>query len=306
VRVAVLSCLGLGDGLISLVLSHNLQANGFEVTTFHPSLKALQGWFPHLPMQPLAQLRLEDLSGYDRIFLFHEKTPRMLEIQQYCQKQMADKITILNPIATLGRDYPFWEEGRFDGSKPFVDNLITFCSDVLALPQSTKDNGIRVPQGVQLHRYPKRVVIHPTSSRPSKNWPWERFERLASQLEQEGWEPHFLLTNEEKAVCPKSQRSPELCNLSEMAAFVAESGAMVGNDSGIGHLASCLGLPTVTICRNRQVSLFWRPAWAPGKVLFPPAWIPNLKGMRWRDRYWQFFIPTQAVLKAFRSLGSVA
>ncbi len=303
-RVAVLSCLGLGDGLISLVLSNNLQQNGYEVVTYHPSFVGLQSWFPSLPIKAFSKLQLEDLAGFDKIYIFHEKTSRMLEIQHYCEEKQPEKLTILNPIATLGTDYPYWEQGRFDGSKPFVDNLVKFCSEILKLPKVSSGNGITLPKDVILRRYPKRVVIHPMSSRLSKNWSWKSFEKLAKKLEEEGWEPHFLLTREEKLQNPTPCRSPEVNNLSEIAAFVAESGAMVGNDSGIGHLASCFGLPTVTVCRNKNVSLFWRPAWAPGVVITPPSWLPNLKGMRLRDNRWKHFIPVSKVFKAFQELNS--
>jgi heptosyltransferase-3 len=301
VRIAVLSCLGLGDGLISLVLSNNLYRNGHSVVTIHPCLQSLQSWFPHLPIIPLSTVSLVDFAAYDKIFLFHEKTPRMMEIQEFCLKQHPNKIVVLNPIATLKNDYPFWENGKFDGSKTFVDNLANYCTHELKLKEVTKSNGMTLPSGVQLYKYPKRVVIHPTSSQETKNWPWEKFEILSQMLEAEGWEPYFLLTKDEKTRYP-SCRSPEINNLSEMAAFVAESGAMVGNDSGVGHLASCLGLPTVTICRNKEVSYFWRPAWAEGKVIAPPTWLPNLKWMRWRDRHWKKFIPIDKVFQAFKEV----
>ena len=34
-RAAVFSSKGIGDGLISLILSHNLHLNGYNVVTFH-------------------------------------------------------------------------------------------------------------------------------------------------------------------------------------------------------------------------------------------------------------------------------
>ncbi len=303
-RAAVLSCLGLGDGLISLVLSNNLLRNGAKVTTFHPWLQALQPWFPNLPIESQVDAPLDYLASFDRIFLFHEKKPRMLEIQQYCQENVPDKLTILNPIATLNTDYPFWENGRFNGAYTFVDNLVHFCQNLLQLSDVTKHNGIVPPQDIVLQRFPKRVVFHPTSSQETKNWPWIKFEKLAEALEKKGWEPYFLLSKEEKKQHPQASRSPEFTDLSTMAAFVAESGAMIGNDSGIGHLASCLGLPTITICRNRKMSYFWRPAWTKGSVLTPPSWVPNIKGTRWRDRYWKNFISVDQVFKTFQQLLS--
>jgi heptosyltransferase III len=299
VRAAVFSCLGLGDGLISLVLSNNLFRNGIEVTTFHPWLKVMQDWFPHLPIESQTQISFEELASFDQIFLFHEKKPRMLEIQRFCEENLRKKLTILNPIATLNTNYPYWENGRFNGALPFADNLVLFCKNLLQLQNVTKSNGITLQEGVQVSRFPKRVVFHPTSSQETKNWPLEKFEQLADLLETEGWEPQFLLTAEEKKQYTTRCRSPSFETFSDMVSFVAESGAMVGNDSGIGHLASCFGLPTVTICRHQQASLFWRPSWSSGQVLTPPKWVPNIKSMRWRDRYWKHLIPVGKVFKAF-------
>ena len=74
---------------------------------------------------------------------------------------------------------------------------------------------------------------------------------------------------------------------------------MIGNDSGVGHLASCLGIPTLTICRSQMAANFWRPGWSKGAVITPPAWVPNLKGLRLRDQHWQKFISVKKVYKTF-------
>jgi len=303
VKAAVFSCLGLGDGLISLVLSNNLARNGWEVTTFHPSLKGLQSWFPHLPLTPFpAKEEIESqFSTFDKFFLFYEKSEWMLHILKFCQERWPDKLTVLNPIATRNKDYPFWEGGKFDGRVSFVDNLVNFCRHTLHFTEPTSSNGIVVPSSVELRRYPKRIVIHPKSSKESKNWPWLKFETLAEQLEEEGFEPWFALTSSEKETVPPC-RSPEIKSLADLAHFVAESGAMIGNDSGIGHLASCLGLPTVTICRHKHASSFWRPGWSIGAVLTPPSLMPNLKGLRWRDKYWKHWISVGRVQNTFLSL----
>jgi hypothetical protein len=299
-KIAVFSCMGLGDGLITLVLSHNLQKNGHAVTTFHPFLQQLQGWFPHLPLAPIPEI--ESLASYDRFFLFWEKSPQMLKILSYLETHHKEKLTVINPIATPNRDYPYWEEARFDGKHPLVDNLNLFCKNILNLETCTKNNGIILPEGVAPRKYPKRVILHPTSSRPGKNWPKEKYLTLSAELKKRGFSPCFILTPEEKKEWTDVD-APPLASLDEMARYVVESGYMIGNDSGIGHLASLLGLPTVTICRNRETAAFWRPAWSSGAILYPPAWVPNLKGLRWRDKHWKKWVGVGRVLKAFLSLS---
>ncbi len=299
---AVFSCMGLGDGLISLVLSHNLYLNGCCITTFHPFLQGLQNWFPTLPIRPFPNE--EDLSkilkSFDRVFILFEKTPWMQATLKLCEEKYREKTVVLNPIATPKNDYLYWENGCFNGSLPFVDNLYIYCREVLALGVATKSNGITAPSGVSRGKHPKRIIIHPTSSRPGKNWPMGKFLALSEELKRKGFQPVFALTEGERKGWPLEQiEAPQFAGLSDLCTYVSESGYMIGNDSGIGHLASCLGLPTLTICRSLLAANFWKPAWCRGEVVTPSTWIPNVKGLRWRDAHWKKWVSVPKVLNRF-------
>lgn len=299
-KCAVFSCQGLGDGLITLVLSNNLALAGYEVDTYHPFLQSVQEFFPHLPIFPFPK-DLTLLRNYDHLFILYEKSSWMMDILQKALALFSEKTTVLNPIATPNCDYPFWEQGKFNGNLPFIENLYIFAKDQLHIKHPTKLNGLQLPKGIFPRRHEKRVILHPTSSRKGKNWSKEKFLLLSKKLKEEGFDPTFLLTEEEQKDWPEVQ-APHFDELKEMICFVAESGWMIGNDSGIGHLASCLGLPTLTICRNQLTANFWRPAWSLGKVIVPPPFIPNIKGLRWRDKKWQLFIPVRKVLKTFEEM----
>lgn len=300
-RCAVFSSKGLGDGLIALVLSNNLRLNGREVTTFHPFLQGLQGWFPLLNLQPFPSL--EALSAFDSFFFFYEKSEWMQEVLSYCQRHFPNQLFVLNPIATQNRDYPYWEVGQFDGRFALVDNLVTFCQKQLGLSQVVKENGIVAPE--KILRVPNRVVLHPTSSRKGKDWAQEKFIALSFALKQEGFEPYFVLHEKEREEWDLTQiEAPTFANLAALAQAVCASGYMIGNDSGIGHLASCLGVPTLTICRSAQSMRFWRPAWAKGRIVTPYSWIPNIKGLRLRDRHWKRLLSVSRVLREFKKLSS--
>jgi heptosyltransferase III len=304
-RCAVFSCLGLGDGLIALVLSNNLHLNGRAVTTFHPFLENLQEWFPHLFLRtfPLREELEAALKEFDRFFIIYEKSSWMQAVLTHCQHHYPNRTTVLNPIATAHRDYAYWEQGRFDGNRSFVENIYTFCKDILRFAVVTKSNGIVIPDPVRHKRFKDRVIFHPLSSRPGKNWPMDKYLELATRLRTQGFHPFFILTQEERQGWDLDGfDAPSFAGPSEMAAFVCESEYMIGNDSGIGHLASSLGLPTVTICRNEQNGKFWRPAWSPGKIVTPSKWIPNIKGMRWRDQHWKKWISVRKVMDHFLCL----
>ena len=298
---ALFSCQGLGDGLLALIIAHNLQRAGDITTTFHPFLQGMQPWFPDLFLAPFPEPH--QLAEFDRYILVYEKSSWMHSILNHCKHYYPEKTFILNPIATPNKDYPYWEVGKFDGRKTFAYNLVRFCEETLGVKEGIKSNGITFPKEITPHKYPQRVILHPTSSRPGKNWPQKKFLKLAEELKNSGFEPVFLLTKEEKASWPNTPfAAPEFASLSAAAAFVAESGSMIGNDSGIGHLASSLGLPTVTLCRSKMNARFWRPDFAPNLVLTPPDWLPNLKGLRLRDKYWKETISVSSVLKAHESL----
>jgi heptosyltransferase-3 len=299
---AVFSCKGLGDGLIASVLANNLQVNGAVVTLFHPFLQELQRWFPHLEIRSFPSV--EELVEFDAFFFIYEKSDWMQPLLAHCEKHYSGQTVVLNPIATRNTDYPYWVSSKFVGNRTFVDNILSFCRETLCLKLLTKSNGIRIPEGSMSCRQCKRVILHPTSSRPGKDWPQEKFIALAQELRKHGYEPVFVLNEEERRQWDASKISaPVFDNLEELTAFISESGYMIGNDSGIGHLASCLGLPTVTVCRSHKISQFWRPAWARGKVIAPYAWIPNLKIFRLRDQHWKKWVGVKRVLKGFLRLA---
>lgn len=299
---AVFSCKGLGDGLISLVLANNLYLNGAVVTTFHPFLQEMQRWFPYLSIRTFPNV--EELVQFDAFFFIYEKSPWMLPLIAHCEKHYRDQTVVLNPIATKNRDYAYWDVGKFDGMRTFVDNILSFCRTSLCLKLLTKSNGIQIPEERELEKCAKRVIIHPSSSRPGKDWPKEKFLALSDQLKSLGYDPVFILGKEERDSWDLAQiKAPLFANLDQLALFVAASSYMIGNDSGIGHLASCLGLPTLTICRSSKTARFWRPAWARGKVITPSAWIPNLKGLRLRDAHWKKWIGVKRVLNQFNDLA---
>ncbi|MFP3244975.1 MAG: glycosyltransferase family 9 protein, partial [Paraburkholderia sp.] len=83
------------------------------------------------------------------------------------------------------------------------------------------------------------------------------------------------------------------------AAWLYESGWFIGNDSGVGHLASALGIPTLTLFRRRRVAQRWRPGFTVGDIVLPSWWVPTAA---LKERWWRESIGVGRVLKAFRAL----
>ena len=69
--------------------------------------------------------------------------------------------------------------------------------------------------------------------------------------------------------------------------------AFFGSDSGVAHLASCVGLPFVTLYVRRKVAIRWKPGWSRGEAV-RPVWPLVLKPLK--ERFWASAIPVGTVM----------
>jgi ADP-heptose:LPS heptosyltransferase len=128
-------------------------------------------------------------------------------------------------------------------------------------------------------------------------------------LKEEGYEPVFIPGGPKerenwKDVEKLGFQIAGFANLDLLAAFLYESGYLIGNDSGLGHLASALGIPTLTFCRRKTWANMWAPSFHKGEVVTPGSWIPNIRGFRLRDRHWKKFITVGMARRAFERLST--
>lgn len=99
------------------------------------------------------------------------------------------------------------------------------------------------------------VVIHPGSGSPAKCWPIERFIKLAHQFRSAGHHVRFVIGEVERERWSAQQidalsSSSELRTPStylELLGEISTAAVFIGNDSGPGHLAGIIGVPTVSI-----------------------------------------------------------
>jgi ADP-heptose:LPS heptosyltransferase len=124
-------------------------------------------------------------------------------------------------------------------------------------------------------------------------WPRHKFAEVAKRLEREGYEPVFIVSPQERP----EWGGPLLSSLEDLASFIYESGAFLGNDSGPGHLASLLKIPHLIIAGNGLQMPLWKPGWYPGTCVKPPPWLMRFKSLRER---WQVFISEDNVIKNFK------
>jgi ADP-heptose:LPS heptosyltransferase len=103
----------------------------------------------------------------------------------------------------------------------------------------------------------RRVLIHPGSGSPAKNWPMARFREVATRLERDGFPVQWILgPNDNLAVPGPCLTGVDLANL---AGALAGSRLYLGNDSGVSHLAAAVGCPAIVIFGPTD-PLVWAPA----------------------------------------------
>ena len=310
-KAAVFSHSGLGDGLISLVVSNNFHQNGWDVDTYHNGLALLQSWFPHLPIQSYpSEIQIpEILSQYEKIVIFYNDVSSFLiRLVDEGKKEDPERIKVIYPIPSNGMVHkPYYQDSLINPRLPLVESLKIFCEEGLHLTKSTKKNGFIAPLALTFRKNPKRVVLHVNSSRAGKNWKIDKYVKLALHLIEESYQPVIIAGSpKEREAYSWLEREgfilPFFEDLNEVTAYLYESGYLIGNDSGLGHLASCMGIPTVTIGRRKAVARFWRPNWAPSNIVVPSSLIPNIAGFRLRDRNWQKFVSVKMVIGSFKNL----
>lgn len=286
-RVALVLSPAIGDSLLMMTIARNLQQNGIAVTIFGRQIRSLGAWFPEV--ETLDDLSVADLTaklaGFDRVIQMHRNKP-FVGLEQY-----HPRVSFLDHIC------------RVRSSESMADRLAKFCVDEFGLAGADKSNGMTPPPGLQHRKYPLRVAIHPTASTADKCWLPARFIRLAIRLRELGFSPEFVVAPQERADWLYIERFglklPDLGSLDNVATWVYESGWFIGNDSGIGHLASSLHIPTLSLFMRRGIARTWRPDWGTGQVLIGSTYLPT--GFL-KERYWKYMLSVRQVSRAFEQL----
>ncbi|MEI7295724.1 glycosyltransferase family 9 protein [Paraburkholderia tropica] len=287
-RVAVMASNALGDTLLLMVIVRNLQRHGIVVAVFGRAAHALRDWFPDVDIRPLPDQKQLGavLEAWDVVLQMHSHQP-------------VPDIDALHPHVHYVE--AITEDAQ---NRPMAQRFAEFCSREFGVPDVSTHNDIVPPPGLQHRRHPRRVVIHPEASTADKRWLPRRFLRLARRLERQGYEVAFVMSSDElnRWIGPLLGRFAvhTFENLDGLARWLYESGWFIGNDSGVGHLAANLDIPTLSLFRRRAVAQRWRPAWGNAQVVLPWQWVPT---GRLKERFWRESLTCARVLSAFARMA---
>ena len=330
IKIALVPSSALGDGLIFLILAHNLAKNGFAVTFYSKPFLQMAAWLSEISVRAnpaLADCDTE-FAAYDLVFADSTSILAKPHWAVDAFPALARKYIYLG----LGRVEPelrcdhterlraqlspeLFErcrhfadssgEIRFrsgDRTVTMVEEAVGFCRDVWDLQNVDKATGMVPPAALNLQhrRFAKRILLHPFSSLGKHSWPLPKFLKLARKLRQDGWDPEFCSGASERAqllaVIGTEFPAPEFDTLADFAAYIYESAVLIGNDSGPVHLASSLDVPTLSIS-SRGKNHRWRPGWSGSKVTL------SLMKLKFGHRtIWTPFLPVWLVYRDFKQL----
>lgn len=294
-RAAVVSSSSLGDGLLMLIAAFYLKQNGYKVTVFHRLMHEMSSFFPDYDFQPYPE-KIADLKSFDLAIMEHQTPVPFKDFEE--ELASFKNLYILCPRKIDLPSHP--QTILFQQDKSMAQNIALSMAKILKQKEFFPINGITPPKNLTHQKYPERILLHPLSNNPLKNWRKKKFLRLYKDLQKKGLNPVFLMAPHEEDVWKKEDvKIKTFPNYHELAAYVYESGFLIGNDSGPAHLASNLAIPSLVIAGNRRKMQLWRADFYPTRLIFPPPFIPNFKYFKIKDYYWPHFISTKKVFKAF-------
>lgn len=331
-RIALVSYDSLGDGLVYLMMAENLRLNGFDVTYYGTRISQLADWVPQLKVRPYPLMcDMESEFGDFDLVLYSPPSFVRHTLTDAEMRQLAQRYVMLCVSRSFSGSWRVDHRQRIGQALPprksrqlqrlagcsgrigrrkasretVVQTALAFMKNSMGLERVTPDVSLHAPAGLEHRRYRNRVVICPDSAEPErKDWTPSRVVDLAARLKARGLDPKIvgcpqnidMWRRMSSGVC----ESPALPSTEALAAYLYESAVVVGSDSGSGHLASFLRIPTVTIHRRMNRTFAWRPGWGPGVVVCPVITLSVMKTHVWRP-----FIPTAKILRAVDGLRSL-
>ena len=282
-RVLVYRALGLGDFLTGV-----------------PALRALRGALPHqelhlaapAALDPLVRLagvadRRVDARGLEP-FAWTGPPPELAVNLHGRGPQSHDLLRAVRPrrlvaFANTGAGHtgPPWRADEHE-----VRRWCRLVSDELDVPADPRDLPLRRPGPASA--VPGAVVVHPGAAFEARRWPADRFAEVARWGAAEGLDVVVTGGSSEVDLARRVARLAGLSegavlagrtDLLELAAVVAGARLVVCGDTGVAHLASAFGTPSVVLFGPTPPPRWGPPEWGPHEVL----WHGDGTGRPWGD-----------------------
>lgn len=297
-KVAIVPFPALGDATICLRLAQTLTAGGYSVTLFANLLVSSQPNFQWLTFKSLPTNIETLLIDFDLVLLdvlspwVQHYLPAVLKrpnILLFTAKDFPGELMITKPrlsdellasrlpIKALNR--PFCLDKNVD--KCMVDWVDEYAQTVFGLQAQSTLPSVTFNEG---SADTEKIVIFPTTPNIRKNFSFRGFYKLATRLKKTNIAVEIVcMPNELASVRQHFQgfMVRAFPDISQLIDYLRTAKTVVSNDSGGGHLAAMLGIPTITITRKRK-GFVWRPGYGLGNVVTPVIMFKLGRGHIWR------------------------
>lgn len=276
--------------------------SGYSVDFFHPHFLDLTSYFPDLHLKSYPEDLLDTLLRYDEVFVEFFRSPLIFTLDRLAKEQPKLRERL--------RFFIFPEQKKHVTSLSSQDLILSPKKLFLTQMREFAFARIsrRLPERVSHAPTGSLVIIHPFSARESKNWKLEKFEKLGKMLSDRGFTTLFCCSPKEAQRLKNFKGTVHVCaSLKEWFEIMQKASYFIGNDSGPGHLASFFQIPTLVLISRKSYLDLWKPGFNQAVAAILPAIpLPNIKGLRLRERLFSWFISEKKVLRTFLGLVNLA
>lgn len=301
IDIAIIPHPALGDTTIYLRLGWLLHCAGARVTFYSRTLLAAKEYFQWLVIEPECSEPLESLAArhemviacFENYYYRDGWSPTYSQLSNVAfvtaKKIPAEADVAGRDVKVRGITFPCASRAfclDTGAGKTMVEWIDCYVREVFGLEPDTLP---ALVSSTAASRDSQLIVIFPTTPQLKKNYWMTGFRLLAFQLERAGRRVEFVCTPQERpnvAAGLPGCSVKSFANIKELMDYLGHAQAVISNDSGGGHLASMMGLPTYTITR-RTGSFVWRPGFNTRNLVISP-WFR----FKWMGKYiWRPFIP---------------
>lgn len=253
-RILVLRALGLGDLLTSVPALRALRDEHPEATlqlACPAALHELVDLFgladETVAVEPLAPLPSE-VAGPELGVNLHGRGPESTRVLLDARPRRLVAFRSLALQETRG--LPHW--------RPAERETARWCRllSESGIPADPRRLRLRPPSPDGLARLAGATVLHPGASAPSRCWPWKRWAAVARHELEGGRRVLLTGTAAERERCllvaedagiPSREVLAGRTSPRELAALVGAAGLVLCGDTGVAHLATAFGTPSVVL-----------------------------------------------------------
>ncbi|OBI74879.1 glycosyltransferase family 9 protein [Mycobacterium sp. E740] len=250
-EILVLRALGLGDLLTGIPALRGLRRAQPEA---HIVL-ATPARYARLAMLSGAIDAVDPTPGLGRLNEPAKRPDLAVNLHGSGPESIADLLA-LRPRALIShrhRAYPHVDGPPWRAELHEVDRWCALL-EWAGISCDAEDLGITRPAGCP--EYSRAVVIHPGAAFAARRWPPERFAEVAAVLRRRGHD--VVITGDDSEVelarsvaaaagLPESSVLAGTLDLLELVALISDCGLLVCGDTGVGHIATATGTPSVLL-----------------------------------------------------------